>query len=275
MRTVTILKRQQAAWAQSAGKAPDKRGYVSSVELNLRAPLDPATRNEFRRGSGGELVDRNRRPAKMRAVHSSSALAVNFFDFWRSREKEPLARALRMPAPIAEVEFEKQLSTGLVGTPPNLDVFLVLESGKSVAIESKFTEAYGHSPAKLPFKAKYFPRGRSLWSLAGLPRCQRLAESIANDPAGFRLLNAPQLLKHALGIATQYRDTCSLVYLYFDHPGAEGQLHRKEVAAFAGALGSELGFRALSYQDAFAGLQPLHAPEESEYLLQLAERYFA
>jgi len=244
------------------------------VELNLRAPLSPKTEAEFRSGSGVELVDHPKRPAKMRALHSSAALAVNFFDYWRDREMTTLAHALGLSGSIKTIKFEAQCPTGLQGNPPNLDLLLEVDPGSYVAIESKFTEAYSHRPAKTPFKRKYFPSDRYLWKEAGLPRCQQLAEAISNDPRRFLHLNAPQLLKHALGVATALKKQSSLLYLYFDHPGEEGDAHREELAKFEAKTGGEAGFRSLSYQAAFAALLPACSSEESEYVQYLAQRYF-
>jgi len=69
-------------WAARAGLVADGKGYLPCVEDNLFRPMSPGARTTFDRGSGSELKDRNGVPAKMRAVHSSSALAVNVFDYW-------------------------------------------------------------------------------------------------------------------------------------------------------------------------------------------------
>jgi len=73
---------QQCQWAEALGLKPDARGYLATVEGNLLQPLNESTRKAFENGSGSELQDTPSRPAKMRALHSSSALAVNFFDSW-------------------------------------------------------------------------------------------------------------------------------------------------------------------------------------------------
>lgn len=45
----------------------------------------------------------------------------------------------------------------------------------------------------------------------------------------FRYLDAAQLLKHALGLATQLGDGFSLFYIYYDWPGKALNVHRDEV----------------------------------------------
>ena len=274
MNAAARIKDRQRQWAKQAGHKPDAKGYVRKVETNLWRPLHSETRKEFERASGNELRGQGNRPAKMRALHSSAALACNVFDFWRDRDKGALAKALVLDRAITSLSFEMQLPTGLVGTPPNLDLFLTLQSGASIAIESKFTEAYGSRRAAAPFKVKYFPKGRGLWADAGLPNAQKLAVALKRDSRMFEALDAPQLLKHALGVARQYPGGGRLLYLFYDDPGPEGARHREEVSEFTSALAGELRFRALSYQEVFEGLKSMDTPEGLSYVMYLRERYF-
>lgn len=266
------IREQQLQWAKQAGLKPDAKGYVPKVEDNLWRPLHPDTRNEFERASGNELRGRGKRPAKMRALHSSAVLACNVFDFWRDRDKTALGKALGLDSAVAQLSFEKQLPTGLVGTPPNLDVFLTLQSGAGVAIESKFTEVYASRSSAAPFKGKYFPKGRKLWADLGLPRCQALAAGVSRRRNRFETLAPAQLLKHALGIA-KHTDRGILLYLYYDDPGPEGAKHRDEVRVFADLLGGEVGFRAVSYQEVVRRLGSLNTPDRLSYLEYVRTRY--
>jgi len=273
MSAATRIKAQQLQWARRAGLKPDAKGYVRRIDDNLRSPLRPETRKDFERGSGDELHDHGKRPAKMRALYSSAALACNFFDFWRDRDTGVLAQALGLDAAIAKLSFEMQLPTGLPGTPPNLDLFLTLQSGVYVAIESKFTELYATRRKAAPFKPKYFPKGCGVWAAALLPNCQQLATDLRRKRASFPHLDTAQLLKHALGLATQHPGRGTLLYLYYDDNGPEGAQHRTELSRFTESLGGELGFRGLSYQDLLARLMPLDIPDGSSYKTYLSERY--
>ena len=58
-------------------------------------------------------------PAKMKALYSSSDLAVNVFDYWSQHDVAPLAAALALDESILSVAFEAQYPTGLGGNPPN------------------------------------------------------------------------------------------------------------------------------------------------------------
>lgn len=134
------LLTRQRAWATNAGMAVDTRGYLPSYTANLRKPLSLAAKASFDIGSGSELRDGKTRPAKMRALHSSSALVVNVFDYWCERDTSPLMEALEVGAATEPPHFEAQFPTGLQGVPPNLDVAICLRSGITLAIESKFCE---------------------------------------------------------------------------------------------------------------------------------------
>src|SRR5438309_8302770 len=116
---------QQRAWAASQGLA-DAAGYLSTVTANLRAALSPQARQAFERGDGGELKDRASRPAKMRALHSSSALAVNVFDYWTTSDPAPLGGALDLGLEVRSLRFEAQFPTGPDGNPPNLYLAVVI-----------------------------------------------------------------------------------------------------------------------------------------------------
>jgi len=273
MSSKTDLLQQQRNWAESHGLKPDARGYLTDVASNLLRPINSKTRLAFENGSGSELQDTPTRPAKMKALHSSSALAVNVFDSWVSRDKSALQAALQIDREISSVSFESQFPTGLTGNPPNLDVTLELADGFVIGIESKFSEWLSPKPVnKEPFKSKYFPDGVRLWKERGLPVSQELAEQMNSGATRFRYLDAAQLLKHALGMATQLGDQFSLYYMYLKLPGKESNIHAEEVRQFESCVGAELGFKAITYQQLLSSLQ--HEPEAgSEYLKYLRKRY--
>ena len=134
------ILRKQSEWAASAGLNPDERGYLNNYERNLFRPLNPTSKLAFDQSSGSELRDRTTGPAKMRALHSSSALAVNFFNAWVGADTKPLMELVGLEAEPVDIRFEGQYPTGLPGNPPNLDVVIQLQNGLIVGIESKFTE---------------------------------------------------------------------------------------------------------------------------------------
>lgn len=263
------IKNSQKSWAKSKRKSFDSKGYVDAVETNFWKPLSVRASNAFGDGAGSELK------GKMRALHSSSALAANFFDYWTDRDKAILLCALGVDADSAKsLHFEDQFPTGLGGTPPHLDVVITLYSGFVIAIECKFTEPLGRSTGGKPkFKPSYFPSSGGLWTQVGLPQCQRLAEELREDPRGFQYLDSGQLLKHALGLATKCGDKFSLYYLYYDGTGDRSKSHKREIAHFEDRVGDEIRFKAITYQDVFHKLK-VSEQINPGYLEYLGSRYF-
>ena len=208
----------------------------------------------------------------MQALHSSSALACNVFDYWRGRDTSPLARALEIEAPICSIAFERKFPTGLRGKAPNLDVVLTPASGPAVAIESKFLEPYGSKGKKSGFKPKYFPRDRELWTEAGFPKCQ--AAATAASARKDQRLNAAQLLKHILGLA-RMSSPWSLLYLWYDPTANTDETHSSELRSFSNSVsGDRLLFRAISYQTLFKKLVVEAGQNDVPYIEYLRDRYF-
>ena len=263
------IKDAQKAWAESSGISFDSKGYVSDVEDNLRKPLSDRARNAFERGAGSELE------GHMKALHSSSALAVNFFDYWTDGDKTPLLRALGIDADGAKsLDFEAKFPTGLLGTAPHLDVAITLNSGFVIAIECKFTEPLQRSTrGKAGFASSYFLSSGGLWKQRGLPQCQRLAEELHKKRLRFEYLDPGQLLKHALGLATQCGDKFSLYYLYYDSSGERSEAHKREIENFTDHVGDEVGFKSLTYQELFHKLR-ISGQADPGYMDYLELRYF-
>ena len=68
-----MIKAHQLAWALRQKFSPDHQGYLPTIQENLFRPLSAQTKAEFQAGAGNEIIDRSSAPAKMRALHSSSA----------------------------------------------------------------------------------------------------------------------------------------------------------------------------------------------------------
>jgi hypothetical protein len=274
MRPKQQLLNQQRLWARGRGLALDTKGYLESVDANLLQPLTEKTKRSFENGSGSELQDTPSRPAKMKALHSSSALAVNVFDYWVGKDTSALMSALGLGSGQVTITFEEQFPTGLKGSPPNLDVALESSNGHIVGVESKFSEwLTPKSRSKGPFKSKYFQGSIGLWESKGLSKTQKLAEAINCREEVFRYLDAPQLLKHVLGMATRLGSQFSLYYIYFDQQGPESDVHRREIERFDSLVGEEVRFKARSYQELFSTLRVLGFDDEY-YMTYLRDRYF-
>jgi hypothetical protein len=288
------LERQQRRWAESAGIDCDSRGFVRNLDANLRVPLAVATRAAFARGM--ELTPRKSQPARIAALYSSAALVANVFDHWSARDAAPLVAALSLGSERVQLAFEEPFATGVEGDPPTSDVVLRCKSGRLVAIESKFGEwLVRRASNRADLKPKYFAGGSAIWSEAGLPRCQQLAEDLRAGRERFKHLHAAQLLKHALGLARASGDSVArsaagevaaleagsvaqsaryeLRYLYYEWPSGPAATHRAELKHFGERVGNEIRFAASTYQDLYRALHSDVRVERS-YLEYLRARYF-
>lgn len=266
MKQCDAWKQQQQKWAGEYGRSYDSSGYVYQLNDNLFQPLSPEAEADFRAGSGGELE------RKVCALHSSAALVCNVFDYWRARSLACLGAALGTGGTIEGMRFEAQFPTGLPGNPPNLDVALRLESGQVWAIESKFTEPFGKK-ASGSFKSKYFPGGCGIWRSYGLSQSAELAEAIQDGRERFLRLDAPQLLKHALGLQVNHPGCFTLCYLYADGDGEEAAAHRAEIRRFGAGIEGDFPFVAMAYQSLFERLRVPGAGGDAAYFEYLEQRY--
>jgi len=268
----TALTRKQRRWADLNGIRYDARGFVTELATNLRVPLTSVARAEHARGS--ELTATTTRPPRLHSLTSSAALVENFFGWWRDRDLGGLVAALGLEAGEgAGLTLEEPLPTGLAGDPPLVDVALRWPDGRLVAIESKLGEWLVRRPRnKIVFKDKYFPR-EPVWSAAGLPRCQALADDLQRGRERPKLLHAAQLLKHALGLAKSGAPKTTLVYLYFECAGREAATHRGELERIVERVVPEIDLRVVTYQEVFRALRET-AGVDPDYLGYLGARYF-
>lgn len=269
------IRRQQRQWAELQGLVVDQNGYIGDEADNLYAPLLAEFEQALEAAGGGEVLDQRDLPPKIRALHSSAVLAINVFQYWKDRGGEVLPEALGVEGTLVSVAIEQPYRTSLPGFPPTLDVVLSLVGGRLIAIESKYTEWMAKERPKLAdFRTKYLS-GPEWWAEARLPRCQQLARDIGNGKEEFRHLDALQLLKHALGLATSAGQPFELLYLYYedgdDSPIAK--LHRDELERFSARVDASLGFRGVTYQSLFKVLRRANGLDVG-YVDFLRRRYF-
>jgi len=268
-----IIKAGQRAWAARKGLAIDADGYCSCADDNVFRGLSLGARLDFENGDGAEL-GKNGRRGKIQALHSSSALACNWFDYWRGRDLGPLSGAFGVPVPFSTLVLEQKFPTGLGGIGPNLDALLTRADESVFAIESKFAEPYTKSKAKTFLESKYLPDDRSLWTGRGLPGCQAVTEALRTGQHEFEVLDVAQLHKHMLALARRFGDQSSLCCLWFEVPGAVADRHRHELTDFAGLIGTDAArFSALTYQELFVRMVPFVGQDDSGYIAYLRNRY--
>lgn len=277
---------RQIEWANNRGKkltgSQGERGrkvYTVSIEDNLYQPLNERTREELEHGDGGELTGSEDQPAKFQALHSSSALGINVFDYWRSKvDLSILTSACGFTASESkvsgEIHFEQKYSIDShFRYAPNIDAVIKPDKAgkyKVFAIECKFTEAYStHNHNGL--KDKYF-ENEGFWQ--NLPNTRVHAQEIRNEDNHFKNLHAAQLIKHILGLNREYgHSRYRLLYLWYDSLGDQGSNHRKEIEEFSEIVQSDgVIFHDMSYQELIIRLAK-QRKDHPEYISYLTERY--
>jgi len=135
---------KQTAWAANSGLtlvgSKGKHGrfaYTWELDQNLFKPLLPEVRKSFAAGDGGELGS-TEFPGKMQAVHSSSALGVNVFQYWKSIKAVPVIATqcglCRVGSQVScDIHFEEKYPINdTFSYHPNIDV--VIHNAPSVKI---------------------------------------------------------------------------------------------------------------------------------------------
>lgn len=249
------------------------------LDQNLFEPLNLDVRKSFEQGDGNEIKGN---PAKMQAVHSSSALGVNVFQYWQSiKQTSVIASACgfcRKGNTVSEkIVFEDKypVDDNFNDFPiaPNIDVvFHNSDSSrfKRFAVECKFSEAYG-SQKHGGLNPKYLKLTK-LWS--DIPSLFGFAESICPDEY-FLHLHSAQLIKHILGLKRKFgKNGFRLLYLWYDVLGEEGAVHRSEIEKFSEkAKADGIYFDAMSYQELIIIMSKEYRQEHANYIKYLSERY--
>jgi len=281
MKSGDYLQKKFQAWAQRRGTqlqgSVGDRGqpnYTLTLADNLFEPLSEQARREFENGAGDELK------RKMQALHSSSAMAVNLFHYWKRKGLfAEAAKALHIPSSgIKSISFEREYPVIAdhqrhgFNEPPHLDVGIDYDSDiHRVGIECKLFEPYGRLDDKV-LKKPYLDLTEA-WR--DIPNCRRLAEQLAGGPAGFRRLGPTQLIRHILGLKYGLtKERFRLIYLYLDAPGDEAGEHRAEIEKFRLiASGDEIRFIAVSVQEFIFHASELYRDAHCKYVDYLLGRY--
>lgn len=284
------IKAKQQSWAKGnnlellGGTIPNKgeKNYLKEISLNIfNQHLSMETKKNFDEGDGSETKDSKSRLAKMKALHSSSALPVNVFQYWQNKDVNPILYACKLsknksfnlnsnlPNKVKfEQKFEISENKNLFPRKPNLDI--VIEDNKIYAIESKFTEPYSKKPEGL--SARYIS-DESFWK--GITSLEVLANKISPNNNEFKYLDAAQLIKHILGLKNKHKKSdFVLLYLWYDVIGKDGFEHRKEIEKFAEiAKKDKIKFRHITYQEVIINLSKDFYVGNEVYINYLTDRY--
>lgn len=208
MHPIEYITKRQRSWALRHGIPLDEDGWAVSLNDNLFLPLTPEAVREYQAGAGRELE------GPMRAPHSSSALVVNVFNYWRLyHDYAPIISAIRptlIDYTVEDVRFEVQCPIAWPvprGKPPHLDVVIRYRDQaepdvvKAIAVESKFREGYGQGQGNFA-DAYLAAENADIWK--GVQPLRDIAHRIHQDEILFQQLKVSQLIKHILGLNAQF-----------------------------------------------------------------------
>ena len=286
MRPYDYIKERQYSWARRHGVPIDEDGYVEELNDNL---FLPPTEDVFRELPKDRFGDPHE---SVYAAHSSAALVVNVFFYWRLYDNlRPILAALVPDLADHDPEnlnFEAQCPIGWPNPqpdrkPPHLDAVITYRDKaepsvlKGVGVESKLGELYGQDQG--PFADCYLAdENKVIWE--GFEPLRELAVRInRGEKQIYRYLKVAQLIKHALGLKNQFQGTQNfeLVYLWYPAAGPEAVKHEEEIGLFrrlAAACTTSLKFRAITYLDLIQYLAVKHGDKHGAYVDYLTERYF-
>ncbi len=310
MTGLEFIKSKQRSWAKRkgfeliGGTIPNRgeANYLHNLEDNLFEQLSKESFECYNSGDGNETKDSKTRLAKMKALHSSSAIVVNLFQYWQGKDAYPIMNACKLCSrdsskvdlmyegvgsnspkvfstsrnPSAyKIKFEEKFKISedksLFPFSPNIDVVIKDSQSTIFAIESKFTEPYS-SRKHSGLKQKYV-EDIAFWN--GLANLYELAKEITPDNNKFQYLDAAQLIKHILGLKkNQNKSGFRLLYLWYDTMGKDGIEHRKEIEQFAEiAKRDDIKFRHITYQEVIIRLSKEFYGGNEEYCNYLTDRY--
>jgi len=309
MKGIEIIKSKQQKWATKknlklVGGTISNKGeeiYLENLADNLFQPLAVDILNQFENGDGNETSDSNGKLAKMKALHSSSALVVNAFQYWNKKDVYPILYACNLcskypsgidmmkenigshkpkiysitrnpKAKIIDFEVKFKISDNTKSFPiqPNIDIVIGNFLPEVFAIESKFAEPYRDKPKGI---RKAYIDNKAFWT--ELPELYRLAQEICPENNRFQYLDAAQLIKHILGLKARYPDNgFRLLYLWYDVMGNDGAEHRKEIEEFEKITKSDaIKFSHITYQEVIKTLSDEFYKDNESYCDYMTQRY--
>lgn len=168
--------------------------YLDKYEKNLITKMDMQHFEEYSSGDGNELID-NSRPAKMKALRSSSALIFNLIG---NKSVKVKTAKFGIDKGYYSVQYEKKFKT-LVGStkPASLDACLIsLDKSSCVLCEMKMFEWFAIQSPKI---SDSYLNQKRYFDTASFNEFHDIFAAMIKSPNKVRY-DSPQMLKHLLGI---------------------------------------------------------------------------
>ncbi|MDR3049792.1 MAG: hypothetical protein LBV16_08185 [Elusimicrobiota bacterium] len=267
-----LIKDKLRKWANSRTLRLQENGnYTTNLNDNLFKELTDDSRKEFEKGNGNEIT------AKMQALHSSSALVVNVFEYWKSKkEYSKIANILKLKTEnLKQITYEEKFPIlRTVNIYPNLDICFKYGDGSIVAVEGKFIEPFGSHEKEIP--DEYLKDGNiHIWS--NLENLLNLAKNLKKE--NFCFIDAKQLILHILGLQNTIKDKnkYQLAYLYYavsDIDKNAEKEHRNEIEKFQKIVAKDdINFKSMIWQDIIKSLRDDCADTDKDYIDYITNRY--
>lgn len=210
-------------------------------------------RQRFGKSPGNEIAS-----GKFLSDESSARLAANCFGWFASQpEQLPIPSDCAVRGPAIRVEVEESLRfPWRGGLHPWLDA--VIETDDTIiAVESKRCEPFRVGAKKSAFSPAYW---RDVWGVE-MAGWQNVRDALHEGRLQFSHLDAAQLVKHSLGLATQAARAGKqgkLLYVFAEPAMVSGRmvsdearrLHRAEIAEMISWVrGDKVPLYAVSYRE--------------------------
>jgi hypothetical protein len=291
MQTIDYIRKKQILWAKrhnvdlsSSNGQTGLQIYTTTLNDNLFQPLIKETETSFLKADGNELNSLPQKKSKMNALHSSSAIAVNVFQYWLSKNKiSQIAHSCGFcdkgnPYSL-RLKFEEKFQIDKrFRYSPNIDI-IIENSEKSnyqlFAIESKFSEPFNtyRKNKNNGIDNKYLHLNQ-VWE--DIPELFKCAKEISPENNEFKYFDAVQLIKHILGLKIKDgKKAFRLLYLYYDAYGKDSYYHCQEIEKFTHIAKSDgIKFHSLSYQELITRMYQHYYDKENEaYFKYISDRY--
>jgi len=269
-------------WSYRMAKARQQQFFKGRLPQqyneNLLVPLEGEDLHAFEQADGNELAE------KMRSPHSSSALCVNFFLYWKRHALTDFlkvfghvvfGRTVPVGSPCS-LRFETKHRFGstperriIRGKPGNIDLDVRIGSSHAILAESKFTEVFTTEVREI--SDVNTERYRRAFSSVFL--CDSASLLDGRRETKFRQL-AQRLLYTVDSANPVFRAIPArrMLFLYYDHDGFD-----RDLLKFPELVREEYrdAVVVLSYQDLFARIRAgLDASAHRRYFEYMADRYF-
>lgn len=245
---------------------------------NLFVPLEGDDLRAFEQSDGNELAE------KMRSPHSSSALCVNFFLYWKRYAlvdflgtfgRAVFEASVSIDGPCT-LRFETKHRFGATperrlirGRPGNIDLDVRIGSSHAILTECKFTEVFSTGVREISdVNAKRY-RG----TFSTVFQCDPASLLDGRRETKFRQL-AQRLLYTVDNVDASFRAIPNrrMLFLYYDHDGFD-----RDLLNFPDLVRVEhrIAIVILSYQELFAKVRAeLDSPSHRRYFEYMTDRYF-